>query len=297
MRDDGTAMGKRVGKPELGEYLSVFGVYWWKIILLSMAVGVITFLFMLLVSNKYRSSAIIAPPPEEENKNLAIGSLANLSVSVGAPTRVEDLEALFKSDDLTVRVFRKYSLWSVVFPKRFDPKTGKIKTGWISRIFLGEDDRHPVDWDAIRAAEDRFSVIVNKRIGNLKVSFESVSPEGSAQIVKYFLEEAKSRLQEEAFNRAAKNKKFIMEQINKTVDALTRDRLYTLYGQEVEREMMAQNREQFGFIVVDSPRVPDKKSRPSRGKISAVASVLTLLGSFLYFVFSRQDTNSDPIRD
>ena len=77
--------------------------------------------------------------------------------------------------------------------------------------------------------------------------------------MKYYLDEGKSRLQEEAFDRAIKNKKFIEEQIGKTVDALTRDRLYSLYGQEVEREMMARNREQFGFRVVDARRVPDQK--------------------------------------
>lgn len=256
--------------------------------------GVVTFLLLLLVPNQYRSSSVIAPTPEEGNKNLPFGALANIGISVGVPSRVEDLEALFMSDDLTVRVFRKHNLWPIVFPKTFDPKTGKINVGWLNRMIRGESDRLPSDWDAIRVAEDRLRVIVNKRIGNLKLSFESISPEGSSEIVRYYLEEAKSRLQEEAFNRAAKNKKFITEQINKTVDALTRDRLYTLYGQEVEREMMAQNREQFGFTVVDSPKVPDRKSRPSRGKISAATSFLMLIGSLWYFVFLRQRPASDP---
>lgn len=49
------------------------------------------------------------------------------------------------------------------------------------------------------------------------------------------------------------SKKFIEEQIGKTVDALNHDRLYSLLSQEVEREMMARNREQFGFRVIDSP--------------------------------------------
>jgi hypothetical protein len=49
------------------------------------------------------------------------------------------------------------------------------------------------------------------------------------------------------------NKKFIEEQIGKTVDALNRDRLYSLLGQEVEWEMMARNREQFGFRIIDVP--------------------------------------------
>jgi hypothetical protein len=94
--------------------------------------------------------------------------------------------------------------------------------------------------------------------------------------VKYYLDEGKSRLQEEALDRATKNKKFIEEQIGKTIDALTRDRLYSLYGQEVEREMMGRNREQFGFRLVDSPRIPDKKSGPHR-----VFIVLTVV--FLMF--------------
>ena len=44
--------------------------------------------------------------------------------------------------------------------------------------------------------------------------------------MRYYLEEAKSRLQEEAFERAVRNKRFIEDQIGRTVDPLTRDRLY-----------------------------------------------------------------------
>ena len=67
------------------------------------------------------------------------------------------------------------------------------------------------------------------------------SSERSENIEKYFLDEGKSRLKGDALDREIKNKQFIEEQIKKTVDALARDRLYSLYGQEVEREMMVQN--------------------------------------------------------
>jgi hypothetical protein len=48
--------------------------------------------------------------------------------------------------------------------------------------------------------------------------------------VKYFLDEGNRRLQEEALDRAIKNKKFIENQIGRTVNALARDSLYSLYG-------------------------------------------------------------------
>jgi LPS O-antigen subunit length determinant protein (WzzB/FepE family) len=102
--------------------------------------------------------------------------------------------------------------------------------------------------------------------------------------VKYFLDEGKSRLQEETLDRAIRNKKFIEEQIGKTVDALTRERLYALYGQEVEREMMARNREQFGFRVIDSPRVPDRKFKPTRARSGMVAAILAFVFGCGYFL-------------
>ena len=81
-----------------------------------------------------------------------------------------------------------------------------------------------------------------------------------------------------------KSKKFIEYQIVKTVDALTRDRLYSSYGQEVERELMARNQEQFGFRVIDSPRVPDRKFKPRRDLGAMLAAVLSFFAGCVYFV-------------
>jgi len=266
----------------LGEYFAILRKNGWKIVLFSLAVGLLTLPVMFLLPNIYQATSVLTPAVDERRPNPALGILASFGVDIGSPTKVEDLETLFKSHDLTVRVFRKYNLWTIVHPDKFDPTTGKMKFGWTDRLFRGEKGpRAPGEWDAIRAAKDRLKVSVNKKVGTVSVSFESPSAEGSANIVKYYLDEGKSRLQEEALDRAVKNKQFIEEQIGKTVDALTRDRLYALYGQEVEREMLAQNREQFGFRIIDSPRVPDRKSRPSR----LTATLLTTLGAIFVACF------------
>jgi uncharacterized protein involved in exopolysaccharide biosynthesis len=192
---------------------------------------------------------------------------------------VEDLETIFRSNDLTVRVFRKHNLWPVLLGDRYDPATGNIRRSLVDRILGGgAGTKRPGDWDAIREAKKRMKISMNKRAGTLYLSFESPSAEGSAGILNHYLEEGKSRLQEEAFERAERNKKFIQEQIGKTVDALTRDRLYMLYGQEVEREMLARNREQFGFQVVDSPRPPDRKFKPMRARSAIAVTVLSFFG-------------------
>jgi len=268
---------------DLGIFFAILRKVWWKVALLSLAVGVATFLYMLTWPNIYRATAVITPSVDEKKQIPALGALASFGVTIGGPSSIEDLESIFKSNDLTVRVFRKYNLWPIVLADKFDPATGKVIPAWTDRLFGNEKGpRPPGDWDAIRSAKDYLKVFINKRSGTVSVSFESPSPEGSANIVRYFLEEGKNRLQEEALDRAIKNKKFIQEQIGKTVDALNRDRLYSLLGQEVEREMMARNREQFGFRVIDSPRIPDRRSKPEKW---LGALMTTLISGFAFSIY------------
>ena len=273
---------------DVGRYFATLRNVWWKIGLASLGFGLLTFLLMFLMPNVYQATAIIAPPVEEKRPNLSIGALASFGIDVGGPSKVEDLETVFRSNDLTARVFRNHPLWPVVLGDRFDPKTGTVRATWLDRLSgrnMGSSP--PSDWDAIRAAKDSLKVVTNRKTGVVAISFETFSAEGSANIVRHYLEEGKSRLQEEAFDRAEKNKKFIQEQIGKTVDALTRERLFSLYGQEVEREMMARNREQFGFRVIDSPRVPDRKTRPARAKGAISATLLTFFALCGFYLLRR----------
>lgn len=269
---------------DLGIYFAILRKVWWKVALLSLAVGVVTLVVMFLLPNFYKATAVITPSVDEKKQIPALGALASFGVTIGGPSSIEDLESLFKSNDLTVRIFRKYNLWPIVLADKFDPTTGKVIPAWTDRLFGNEKGpRPPGDWDAIRSAKDHLKVSLNKRSGTVSVSFESPSAEGSANIVKYFLEEGKNRLQEEALDRAIRNKKFIQEQIGKTVDALNRDRLYSLLGQEVEREMMARNREQFGFRVIDSPRIPDRKSKPEKWLGALMATLISGFAFSIYF--------------
>jgi len=234
------------------------------------------------VPNIYKSTAVIAPAAEDQNSLSSIGSIASsFGIQIGSPSKVEDLEVLFKSNNLTIRVFRKYNLWPVVFPDDFDPETGMLRVTWMDRLHGEKGDyKNPGDWDAIRASEESLNVSANQKKGTISISFDSLSPESSADITRYYLEEAKTRLQEEALERAMKNKLFIEDQIQKTVDPLTRDRLYTLYGQEVEKEMLARNREQFGFTVIDAPIIPDRKAGPHR----AIGAVIATMATFFLLV-------------
>ena len=284
--EDRPSMEYREDEIDLGIYFAILRKVWWKGALLSLAAGVITLLYMFTKPNIYQATAVITPEKDERRQSPGLGALASFGIDVGGPSRVEDLESLFKSSDLAVRVFKKYNPWPILLGDKYDPARGGIRASSKSGFFGGgKIPPKPLgDWDAIRAVKGCLRVTVVKKANTVTVSFESPSAEGSANIVKYFLDEGKSRLQEEAFDRASNNNKFIEEQIRKTVDALTRERLYALYGQELEREMMARNREQFGFRVIDSPRVPDRKFRPARARSAVIATILSFPLWCVFFI-------------
>ena len=267
------------------EYFAVFRKVWWKVVLLSLAAALVTLIVMLQLPKIYQATAVITPATDEKKQIPALGTLASFGIDVGGPSRVEDLETLFKSNDLTVRVFKKYNLWPIVLKNRYDSKTGKLKASWMDR-FIGSasEVKEPDYWDAIRIAEDALKISMNKKGGTLSVSFLTTSPENSPKIVGYYLEEAKNRLQEEALDRSMKNKKFLEAQIGKTMDTLTRDRIYSLFGQEVEREMLAHNREQFGFKIIDAPQIPDRKLKPRGGIGAILAFVLSFFAGCVFFI-------------
>ncbi len=270
----------------LGAYFSILRKQWWKICGISLAAGAATLLYMFTKPNLYRSTAVIMPAVDEGKQSPALGALVSMGISVGGPSKVEDLEVLFKSNDLTARVFNRHNHWPVLLGDAYDPATGMVRPSGFSLV-RGKDKAPapPGDWDAVRAASKALVVTTNRKSGSLTLSFESTSAQEYAAIVKDYLNGAKNRLQEEAFDRATKNKKFIEEEISWTLDPLTRDRLYGLIGQEVEREMMARNRDQFGFRVIDSPRVPDRKSKPQRARSAITAAIIFFLGAYIFFVF------------
>jgi len=272
---------------DIGEYLSILVRNWWKILSLSLLVGIITLAALFLLPNRYRARAVIAPSGEDPKNLPAIGALASsFGIQLGGPSKIEDLESLFKSNDLTARVFTRHDHWAALLGDAYDPSTGKMKKGFFDRLGKEGVSAPPGKWDAVRAVDKSMTVKSNPKSGFLTLSFVTASPEASAAILKDYLDEAKNRLQEEALDRAVKNKKFIEEQIGKTVDAWTRDRLYTLYGQEMEHEMMARNREQFGFRIIDSPWILDRKSEPGRGLAAIIACLLAGLILFAYFVLT-----------
>jgi len=106
-------MDYREDEIDLGIYFAILRKVWWKVTLLSLAVGVVTLVVMFQKPNIYRANAIITPEKDERKQSPSLGSLV-FGIDFGGRSRAEDLETLFKSDDLAVRVLKKYNVCSII---------------------------------------------------------------------------------------------------------------------------------------------------------------------------------------
>jgi uncharacterized protein involved in exopolysaccharide biosynthesis len=281
---DGTRSGKESSEvifdPET--HLRTLRKIWWKAGIVSVLSGIVAAAVVFQMPDRYTAKAVVTLPAEDGKQPALLGALAATGLDIGGASKVEDLEMLFRSGDLAVRIVSKYGLLPVLAPEKYGPGAKLAGEGWVDRILRwGKPRNPPDDWDAIEAIKDGLTVSIDRKTRALTIGFESLSPAVSADIVGYFLDEGKSRLQAEALEKASGNRKFIEEQITRSSDTLVREQLFSKLGQEINNEMMARNRQHFGFRIIDSARVPREKSGPKRIRTVVLAMVSSYLAVFL----------------
>lgn len=235
-------------------------------------------LMSLAMTNIYRSEATIAPREGEKGSSISLPSLGGFGgmvagqLGLGGGGSLEKLEVVLKSRNLTLRIIKKYNLMPVLFSDDWDADKKRWKT-----------EKSPTLQDGLKAMQDLLKIKVDIKQKNIKIGFENKDPKLAKQLVDYYLKEASEVLREEVIRDATENMRFFKKQINKTNDALLKEKIYTLLAKEIEKETFARAQKYYGFQVLDPPIIPDlnKKVKPKRGLIC----ILSVLVTFFMAVF------------
>ncbi len=227
--------------------------------------GIAAVVISLLMTNIYRSEATIAPRAQEKSAFSSLPALGGLGgmmaegLGLGAGGSLEKLEVVLKSRNLANRVIEKYKLMPVIFSDLWNKKEKKWNTGSPPTLQDG--------FDVIR--KGLLTVRVDVRKGTVNVAFDHEDPEAAKKFVGYYLTELSETLREEVLRDAAQNKRFFREQIERTIDTLLKEKIYSMLAKEIEKETFAQAQKYYSFLVLDPPIVPDpdKRIKPKRSRI------------------------------
>jgi uncharacterized protein involved in exopolysaccharide biosynthesis len=271
----------------------------WLIFWMVFLTGIAAVAISLTMTNVYRSEATITPREEEKGGALSLPSLGGLGsmvageLGIGGGGSLEKLEVVLESRDLTLKVIRKYALMPVIY-----------ETGWLAAIKkkLTREDKQPTIQDGLKKTmDDLLKINVDSTKNIVKIGFEHKDPSTAQKIVTYYLNEASEMLREEVIRDAQENRRFFNEQLNRTSDALLKEKIYAMLAKEIEKETFARAQKYYSFQVLDPPIVPDpdKKVKPRRALICILAVVLAFFMAvfFAFFMeFIRRTKSEDKRR-
>ncbi len=246
--------------------------------------GIISVVISLFMQNIYRSEATISVRPEDKGTSFSLpGALGGLGATVagefglGGGGTLEKLEVVLKSRVLCARIIEKYDLLPVLFPETGDA----ARKAWRIRM---TDYRPPTIQDGCRVVHQKLLRINrDKKNNTITVGFDYPDPATAKKLADYYLTELSETLRESVLKESAENQHFFNEQLERTSDALLKEKIYNLLAREIEKETFALAQTYYGFMIIDPPIVPDmnKKIKPKR----AMICIISVSAAFFAAVF------------
>ena len=143
----------------------------------------------------------------------------------------------------------------------------------------------PDIWDGVRALNDILDIDKSAVAGTLSVTAKYHDPEIAAKLVEYYLVSLNEHLSSEAKQAAEINRKFLEKQLDKTSDPIVRNKIYSMIAQEIEAAMMSDVKENFGFKVIDPPRIPGERLKVKKEKRTMIVSFIASLFFGIFLIF------------
>ena len=288
-----------------------------KFLALGIVVGftVAVIIYSLTLPDVFICRMILMPSTDSDTPVMssmsnAFGGLAQIAgIKLPGTKSSNEIEVVLKSNYLKEKVINNYSLLPVLFKTRWDEEKGEWKksersllaslAGALKSLAMpakegdgGGGGGGPTVDDGIRAFNDVMRVITDALLGTIMVEIEDTDPNTAYKLALYISQALREGMRGDYIENAKATKKSLESALLKIDDPIIRNKLYELIASQVESIATANVKKDFGFKIVDPPRVPDKKAKPVRSRIVMVGFaasiflavlVIMALDSFLAF--------------
>ena len=264
---------------DLLHYLIVLFKHKWLIIGMVFLAGLAAVFVSLKMTNIYRSEATIIPRQEEKSATpptiailRGLGGMAEELAGLGVGGSLDKFEVVLKSRYLSQRIVDKYKLMTKLFKKDWDAE----KKVWMI-------NPAPTFQDAYKTLIPMLTISRNRKSDIMTVGFDHKDPNFAKEMVEHYITELSETLREQTLKDAEENQRFLRKQLERTRDALMKEKVYAMLAREIEKETFARAQTYYSFQVLDPPFVPDldKQVKPKR----ALFCILSVTVAFFVAVF------------
>lgn len=212
---------------------------------------------------KYEASVLVAPVTESPGESQMGGLSSILSQFSGltsgllmsAYSRRAETIAVLQSRALTEQYIDDNHLLPVLYPKLWDVRLGRWKTSDPFKI--------PNLWKANEYFKHHVrSVTESTKTGLVTLTITWTDPQLAADWANGLVRATNDYLRAQAITTADRNIAYLKQQAAKTDDVVTKQAIYAILENEINKAMLAQGQEQYALKVLDPAAAPYKPSSP-----------------------------------
>lgn len=268
----------------------------WIVVGVVFLAGVASVAYALTRAPMYTSEVLLASP-EEENSGLGalsgmLGNVSSLTGVLGLPTiggtSVEEVAAVLKSRDFSLRFIRNHDLMPHLFPEKKWPKSSADSRGvaidkmapvtGASLGLVGADGSRGM---TVEDVLDKFGlmrvVTVDRRTSFVAIRVRARQPDIAQNIARAMVEDINAELRGRALVETRLAEAFLNEKIASAQFESIRNTAAALLESQLKRQVVAESRPDFALRVLDPPSLPEMRSYPRRSRMVIIGGMLGCL--------------------
>jgi uncharacterized protein involved in exopolysaccharide biosynthesis len=234
-------------------------------VLICLILGVCAGVALALLSDeKYQATIVVATVSDDPLSSRLGGGLGALAsqygglaslagISIGGNNKRDETIAVLQSEYLTEKYINDHNLLPVLFSKLWDSSTEKWNTTNKKRI--------PTLWKANRYFNKSVRKVTDeKRTGLVYLKIEWKDPVVAAEWANGLVKLTNTYLRDKAIVESENSIAYLRDQGAKADSVDARHAIYTVMENEINKQMLAREREEYALKIID-PAVPPE--RPS----------------------------------
>ena len=251
--------------------------------------AIIALIYAAALEDIYTSEALLSPSKSLQDSNPSLvdgglGALVGLGATGSANKTLLALQVIETKDFFKQFYEQDDFLVELSGVKSYDKKTSSLKIDE-SKYMEGNwiEGEKPNLQKAHRQFKNLLTVDHDRLDGFVEISIDHISPYVAQKWLKQIIEKLNLHFQLKDKLEAQKSVEYLQKQMNETKKVDLKMIFSSMLVKQYEIIMLSEVTEEFIFEVLDEPRAPDRKGKPSR---LFIALFLTLFGAFAFFLLT-----------
>jgi uncharacterized protein involved in exopolysaccharide biosynthesis len=262
----------------------------WLVIGIGLTAALLSVAYALTRKPMFTSEALLTVADDDSSTLGALGGVLGqvsaLTGVLGMPrmggTSVEEVTAVLRSREFSVRFIRNHDLLPVLFPEREWPSrkapAGPAPSGSKPPPVSAADESGPGPRLRVEDILARFdtlrSITVDRRTNFVSLSFKARDPQTAQRVTRAMIDDVNAELRARALVETRRAEEFLHAKIASAQYESIKNTAAALLESQLKREVLAESRSDFALRMLDPPSLPETRSYPKRTKIVIIGGFL-----------------------